>query len=156
MVVYPVRFDTREETERLARAQARGSQPVDLGTILGKKVPGTPGTVIITPRGGTTGPAGGRPASDDPISAMLDRLYRTADDYLDQMARASGGTLVRADTLAHLPRAFRQIAEELRTQYSLGYYPANAARDGKFRKIRVRASRPNVSVRARPGYRARR
>ncbi|MDQ3806297.1 MAG: VWA domain-containing protein [Acidobacteriota bacterium] len=186
VVVYPVRFDTREETERLARAQARGAQTVDLGTILGPTVPGLPGTVVITPRGGGTtdprdrrpsdrpypdvttrrpedphgggvpGPSGSPPVSDDSISAMLDRLYRTADDYLNEMARASGGTLVRADTLAHLPRAFRQIAEELRTQYSLGYYPSNAARDGKFRKIRVRAARPNVSVRARPGYRARR
>jgi Ca-activated chloride channel family protein len=55
-----------------------------------------------------------------------------------------------------LPLAFSQIADELRTQYSLGYYPTNTARDGKFRKIRLRTTRKNVSVRARPGYRARR
>ncbi|HWS53391.1 MAG TPA: VWA domain-containing protein [Pyrinomonadaceae bacterium] len=187
VLVYPVRFDTREETERLARAQARGAQTVDLGTILGPAgVPGLPGTtIVVNPRGtpdprdrpptdrpypdATTrrpddthrgarvpGPASGPQVSDDSIASMLDRLYRTADDYLEEMARSSGGTLVRADTLAQLPRAFRQIAEELRTQYSLGYYPANTARDGKFRKIRVRAARPNVAVRARPGYRARR
>ena len=168
VVVYPVRFDTREETERLARQQAGGSQPVDLGTILGGKV-GLPGTIVINPRGGgTSNPRdpqpGGRPSPNDPrgqrpeedsIARMLDNLYRTADDYLEQMSRASGGRLVRADTPGQLPAAFRQIADELRTQYSLGYYPSNAARDGKYRKIRVRTTRPNASVRARPGYRAR-
>jgi len=180
VIVYPVRFDTREETERLARAQARGGQSVDLGAILGTKIPGLPGTVVINPRGttdprdprpngkpfpdatsrhpedpNTRGPVGGgrRDPTDESISTMLDTLYRTADAYLEEMARSSGGQLLRADTLAHLPRAFRQIADELRTQYSLGYYPSNAARDGKYRKIRVRTTRPNVSVRARPGYR---
>ena len=52
-----------------------------------------------------------------------------------------------------LPRAFQQIAEELRTQYSLGYYPTNTARAGKYRKIRVRTTRKDVAVRTRPGYR---
>jgi von Willebrand factor type A domain len=53
IIVYPVRFDTREETERLARAQARGgSGPVDLGGVLGR-IPGVPpGSVVINPRGG--------------------------------------------------------------------------------------------------------
>jgi VWFA-related protein len=173
VVVYPVRFDTREETERLAREQARGGQSVDLGAILGGKLPGLPGTVVINPPGGGGGgdprrrQPNGRPAPDpndprgpqppgDSISSMLDMLYRTADDYLEEMSRASGGRLVRADTLAQLPGAFKQIADELRTQYSLGYYPSNAARDGKYRKIRVRTTRSNLSVRARPGYRARR
>ncbi|MDT5261075.1 MAG: hypothetical protein QOC61_79, partial [Acidobacteriota bacterium] len=53
VIVYPVRFDTRAETEQLARQQARGGQTVDLGTILGK-IPGMPpGTVVINPRGGS-------------------------------------------------------------------------------------------------------
>jgi VWFA-related protein len=55
-----------------------------------------------------------------------------------------------------LPSAFRQIAEELGTQYSLGYYPTNSARDGKYRKVRVRTTRKDVALRTRPGYRARR
>ncbi|HEV2863332.1 MAG TPA: VWA domain-containing protein [Pyrinomonadaceae bacterium] len=190
VIVYPVRFDTREETERLARAQAGGGVTIDLGTVLGGRLPGgLPGTVVINPRGGTTTTGGRRPTndprdprdptrpggrpSDDPfpdptsrrpddptngdsISVMLDRLYRLADDYLDMMARVSGGRLLRADNMLALPAAFSQIADELRTQYSLGYYPTNTARDGKLRKIRLRTTRKNVSVRARPGYRARR
>jgi Ca-activated chloride channel homolog len=85
---------------------------------------------------------------------MLDSLYRTADQYLQDMATRSGGKLHRADTLGSLPDAFANIAAELRNQYSLGYYPANQARDGKYRKVQVKVSRKGVVVRARPGYRA--
>jgi Ca-activated chloride channel family protein len=85
---------------------------------------------------------------------MLDQLYRTADQYLEDLALKSGGELHRADTLGSLPDAFANIAAELRNQYSLGYYPANQARDGKYRKIQIKVSRKEVVVRARPGYRA--
>jgi Ca-activated chloride channel family protein len=85
---------------------------------------------------------------------MLDNLYRIGDQYLDEMALKSGGKLHRADTLGDLPAAFAKIANELRNQYSIGYYPTNAARDSKYRKIQVKTSRKNVVLRARPGYRA--
>lgn len=85
---------------------------------------------------------------------MLDGLYRTADMYLHDLATRSGGELHRADTLRSLPDAFANIAAELRNQYSIGYYPTNQARDGKYRKIQVKVSRKDVVVRARPGYRA--
>jgi Ca-activated chloride channel family protein len=85
---------------------------------------------------------------------LLDGLYKIADGYLNDLANRSGGKLHRADTLVSLPAAFAQIAAELRTQYSLGYYPANTARDDKYRRIQVRVNRKNVVIRARPGYRA--
>jgi VWFA-related protein len=183
VVVYPVRFDTRAETEQLAREQQRGGQSVDLGTILGGKIPGLPGggTVKVNRRGGTTtgtrggggdpshdasrggGPGGSDPfpttsrrpedPGDESIRSLMDRIYKLADDYLDEMARTSGGRLIRADNNLMLPRAFQQIAEELRTQYSLGYYPTDPERSGKYRKIRVRTTRKDVAVRTRPGYR---
>lgn len=181
VIVYPVRFDTREETERLLRAQARGNGPVDLGGVLGR-IPGMPpGSVVINRRGGgsrpedddrnrdglpdatsrrpgdgpgTNGPPRDREeATDQSIARMLDILYRTADDYLNELARMTGGRLVPADNALRLRRSFQQIADELRTQYSLGYYPTNAARDGKYRKIRVRTTRKGVALRTRPGYR---
>ena len=96
----------------------------------------------------------GRTNRNDPISVELDALYTTADAYLNEIADKSGGRLHRADTLGSLPVAFGQIAAELRTQYSLGYYPIKPERDGKYRRIKVKASRRDVSVRARPGYRA--
>jgi VWFA-related protein len=85
---------------------------------------------------------------------MLDQMYLTADAYLGQLATQSGGRLLRADTLGSLPDAFAKIAAELRTQYAIGYYPANKTRDGQYRKIKVTTTRKNVVVRARPGYRA--
>ncbi|MFL6335567.1 MAG: VWA domain-containing protein [Pyrinomonadaceae bacterium] len=182
VIVYPVRFDTRAETERLARSQARGgSGPVDLGGVLGR-IPGMPpGSVVIDPRGGggrrpeddrrdpngapdatsrrpgdgpgTNPPRDRDEASNESIARMLDMLYRTADDYLREMARTTGGRLVPADNSLLLRQSFQQIADELRTQYSLGYYPTNSARTGKFRKIRVRTTRKGVALRTRPGYR---
>ena len=68
------------------------------------------------------------------------------------LAEKSGGKLVRADTLVSLPDAFAQIAAELRTQYSLGYYPVNKERDERYRKIKVSSTRKDVAIRARPGY----
>jgi len=88
------------------------------------------------------------------LSAELDAAYRVADRYLAEIAAKSGGTVTRADTLYSLPAAFARIAAELRTQYALGYYPSNSARDGSYRKIQVRTKRKNVAIRARPGYRA--
>lgn len=92
--------------------------------------------------------------TNDNISRELDMMYKTADAYLAELAEKSGGRLHRADTLGMLPRAFGQIAAELRTQYSLGYYPLKPEHDGKYRKIKVATSRKGAVVRARPGYRA--
>jgi VWFA-related protein len=195
LIIYPIRYDTRHETEALVRGQQ--SIP-DIGVILG----GPPiGTTPPTTPGGTPIPTGppsssippviiNRPRNDprypddrrndprfpdpgprdptipdssrrapppgrnDPISVELDQLYATADRYLTDLAGVTGGKLHRADTLGSLPKAFGEIAAELRTQYSLGYYPTNTARDGKYRQIKVQTSRKGAVVRARPGYRA--
>jgi VWFA-related protein len=85
---------------------------------------------------------------------LLDHAYSTADSYLKALADKSGGRLVRADSVGSLPAAFANIAGELRTQYSIGYYPINKARDDGYRNIKVNSTRKNVAIRARPGYRA--
>lgn len=77
--------------------------------------------------------------------------------YMQDLADHSGGRLYQADSLSNLSRAFEQIAEELRHQYAISYYPTNIARDGSYRRIKVRLN-PNgnagLIVRARDGYRA--
>lgn len=92
---------------------------------------------------------------NDTISGMLDNLYLMADSYLGTIADRSGGQVYRADTVGLLPQAFAAIADELRTQYLLGYYPINRDHDGAYRKIQVKTSRKDIAIRARPGYRAR-
>ncbi len=52
----------------------------------------------------------------------------------------------------NISQAFEWVADELRRQYSLGYYPKAGGRDGQRRQIKVQVSRPNLVVQARDGY----
>ncbi|NOT59386.1 MAG: VWA domain-containing protein [Acidobacteria bacterium] len=54
--------------------------------------------------------------------------------------------------LKQLDEAFSQLADQLRTQYVLGYYSANEARDGAYRKIEVKVNKPGYALRHRAGY----
>jgi VWFA-related protein len=64
----------------------------------------------------------------------------------------TGGRTISVNSEKHLAEAFDQISEELRSQYTVGYYPSNAAHDGKFRKIKVEMSNKDLKVLARKGY----
>ncbi|HEX6184774.1 MAG TPA: VWA domain-containing protein [Pyrinomonadaceae bacterium] len=82
-------------------------------------------------------------------------LYRMARDEMSRLARESGGKTFPAADLRDARRAFRQVAEDIGTQYSLGYYSTNTARDGSFRKINVQVRGvKDAQVRAREGYQA--
>jgi Ca-activated chloride channel family protein len=82
-------------------------------------------------------------------------LYQIARREMSQLARESGGKTFVAADLRDAQRAFRQVAEDIGTQYSLGYYSTNKARDGSFRTIRVTVRGvKDAQVRARDGYRA--
>lgn len=81
-------------------------------------------------------------------------LYNLARREMNDLSQASGGRNFVAGTLQDARAAFAQVANEIGTQYSLGYYPTNKTRDGKFRAIRVevRGVREKPQVRAREGY----
>src|SRR6266849_4351226 len=64
----------------------------------------------------------------------------------------TGGRTISVNSEKHLAEAFDQISEELRSQYTLGYYPSNATHDGKFRTINVDMSNHDLKVLARKGY----
>jgi Ca-activated chloride channel homolog len=51
-----------------------------------------------------------------------------------------------------LAQDFRQIADELRSQYSISYYSTNKVNDGSFRKVVIEPTQPGLSIRARSGY----
>jgi len=76
--------------------------------------------------------------------------YETGRKYLEELARNSGGRKFEANN--DLTAAFTGIAEELRRQYSLGYYPEAVGQKGERKKIRVRVKRPNLVVRAKDSY----
>ena len=48
--------------------------------------------------------------------------------------------------------AFDQISEELRSQYTLSYYPTNTSKDGRFRKLRVETTNKDYRILTRKGY----
>lgn len=82
------------------------------------------------------------------------RLYEAGRGELRELARQTGGRVYPVEDLGRLAPAYAQIAAELRTQYSLGYYSTNDRRDGKWRELRVEVKRPGLVAHAKPGYRA--
>jgi|HubBroStandDraft_4_1064222.scaffolds.fasta_scaffold64070_2 Ca-activated chloride channel family protein len=70
---------------------------------------------------------------------------------MDRISRETGGLHIDAEKID--PHTyFRQIAEELRTSYELGYYPTNARKDDTFHKVVVRPKPPGLAVRSKTGY----
>ena len=92
----------------------------------------------------------------DPFERMsISRdLYNLARREMNDLARVSGGRSFVAETLADAKAAFARVAADIGTMYSLGYYPTNKARDGKFRsiKLEVRGVKDKAQIRARDGY----
>lgn len=80
--------------------------------------------------------------------------YKRADAYLHQAAQRSGGRFYHAGNLKKLSEAFSLIAQELRQQYSLGYYPQIPAQPGQRRQLNVSVAKRGLVVRARDSYTA--
>lgn len=98
------------------------------------------------PRGGGGGGNGGGGAG----TSRAD--YNRGAAYLREMALKTGGRVYQAETTRDLPQAFAGIAEELRRQYSLGFYPQKQGQAGERRQLRVRVNRPDLVARARNSY----
>ena len=146
-LIYPIQYDTYNDiagggggggswpSRYPSRRRSSGSILAD---ILGSIIVGGGGTIVL---GGGRGGPGTSPED-----------YRRANAYLNDLANKTGARLYRADTTRDLSQAFGFIAEELRRQYSLGYYPKSQAQAGQRRQIRVRVMRPDLIVRARDSY----
>ncbi len=91
--------------------------------------------------------------------AVIDREFYymrssgfSGDSVLRRYAEQTGGRVIEVTNLTDTAQAFREIAEELRSQYSLGYTSSNTRRDGTFRKIRLKVRSRNYKVLTRRGY----
>ena len=71
---------------------------------------------------------------------------------MQQLAHASAGRLFEVQRPSDLDGVFAKVAEDLRSVYSIAYYPANQTFNGAWRELRLRVKRPGLSVRTRPGY----
>lgn len=75
-----------------------------------------------------------------------------ARNRMQQLAERTGGQLFRAKSMRDLDAVYEQVAEELRSIYTLGYYPSNQEFDGAWRRVRVHVNGHDAHVRTRPGY----
>lgn len=87
-------------------------------------------------------------------NAILSARERYGKLEMERLAADTAGVAFDASK-GHIGPLLTRISDELRSTYDLGYVTTNPARDGTFRKILVRAKRPGLTVRARPGYYAR-
>lgn len=115
----------------------------DLPAVMGGRFPRGRGGIIFGPFPGPGGGGGGAGSSPGD--------YRRADEYLHEIAQESGGRYFRGDTLIGISTAFAQVADELRRQYSIGYYPP-AGQPGQRRQIKVRVNQPDLVVKSRDSY----
>jgi Ca-activated chloride channel family protein len=91
-------------------------------------------------RQGPSPPSGGR------------REFKEAEFVLNQLARDTGGRAFFPTTVHDLPKIYEQISHELASQYTLAYSSRNNMRNGAWRRVVVRVTRPGISARTRQGY----
>lgn len=85
-------------------------------------------------------------------STAIRNEVRRAHDSLQLVSEETGGFAVINTN--DLNGDFERIVRENSNYYVLGYYASNEKRDGRFRRVQVRVTRPGVTVRARKGYNA--
>jgi len=78
--------------------------------------------------------------------------FREAEFVMRTLAQETGGRAFFPAKIDDLNGVYTQIADELASQYTLGYTSANPRRDGAWRRIVIQVSRPNVTPRTKKGY----
>lgn len=138
-LIYPIQYDTTD----YAQAMQNTGNVTIVTTTSNWPFPGQSSSrVVYGSRGNTT-----------PIPGLTKADYERADQYLHDLATKTGARLYQAKDPAQLAESFSKIAEELRRQYSLGYYPqAPSATNEERRQIRVKVRQANLAVRARDSY----
>jgi len=84
------------------------------------------------------------------VLLISDPRYGSDPHDMSQLAEQTGGRMITVNNPNKLGDAFRQISNELRSQYSIGYSPSDPRHDGSFRKIEIKAK--DLKVQARKGY----
>lgn len=90
-----------------------------------------------------------------PVIGFLDKIHlplTMRDNALVSYTSATGGNLEAELRQRGIEESFQKIFEEVRTQYTVGYYSHEPFIDGKYRTLEVRVMRPNVTVLAKKGY----
>jgi VWFA-related protein len=121
--------------------------PIYYNTFLSSRGIGTGGVMSVPPTLGIP-PMGGMRGMGNSSAE-----YARGRAYLNELAAATGGRVFRPEsTPGGLTTAFEGIAEELRRQYSIGYYPKEEGVAGQRKQIKVRVNRPKLVIRSRDSY----
>lgn len=87
------------------------------------------------------------------ISTNVSGVKLRGDKYMERVAEATGGRAFFPFKIQDVANAFSEVQDELRSQYSLAYKPADLRTDGKYHSIDILAqNHKNLRVRARKGY----
>jgi VWFA-related protein len=141
-LIYPIRYDT---TDYMRAFQNGGNGNVTIITKSSNWPFGSRTTTQVIKNPPLNGGA--------PMPGTTQADYDRADQYLHALADKSGGRLYQANDTTQLSDAFARIAQELRWQYSIGYYPKAATEEsGERRQIRVRVHQSDLAVKARDSY----
>jgi Ca-activated chloride channel family protein len=85
-------------------------------------------------------------------SGAQSKGFREATYALRQLATDTGGRAFFPSDIKSLASVYGQIYDELSSQYTIGYVSKNSRRDGAWRRLVVRVTRPNVQARTKQGY----
>jgi VWFA-related protein len=84
------------------------------------------------------------------------KMVRRSTKELKELAEVTGGMAYFPETLDEVTPVCEQVARDIRNQYTIGYYPTNAEKDGTFRPVQVQLvssqGHGKLSVRTRTGY----
>ena len=77
----------------------------------------------------------------------------SGESEMKKLTQETGGRVIDVGNKPEkLKQAFDQIAQELRSQYNIGYTPTNTAQDGSFRKVEIHTKNKDYKIQARTGY----
>ncbi len=137
-MIYPIRYDTMMDMGgTTSGGGTSGNRRQSGGGLLGQII-----GAILTGNVSVGSGGGGSSKAD----------YEKGKLYLQDLARVSGGRNFEAMSSSNLDTAFAGIAEELRRQYSIGYYPEKAGQVGQRKQIKVKVNRTSAVVRAKNSY----
>jgi VWFA-related protein len=143
--IYSVYYNTERDQQKRQSRNSTGYPGQNPPIIFTPTPPiiGIPGSIPSTIPGTIPGTTTTNPGSD-PENYMQGRAY------LKDLAENSGGAFFDGNT--DLSDAFANVAKELASQYSIGYYSTNTSHDGKFRKVQIKLKKPGLVARTRKGY----
>ena len=78
--------------------------------------------------------------------------FREAEFIMRTLAQETGGRAFFPGRIEDLTGVYGQIADELASQYTLGYTSGNPRRDGAWRRVLIQLTRPNITPRTKRGY----